>query len=401
MLIFLSALIFLTALIILIVYSVKLHRARKKYLGKEALQKLAEKSVQEAKAHDRFITCDYCGAKIDTALNKVCPQCGGAFGGDEEWENRHAVNREKAIRQTEKQYKKNKRQAAEESGLAQKKIRNIAILSLLVFITAAAAALSVVLAEKELSLASDKLPSGYSKCDYSFNNALLLDDAGINVALGDVFEKNYGEDSKSYAVELIAKNNTDKTVRITAHVGEINRKVYNILLSGSSVVSGGNPVIRYLIFKNTSEPELKEIGFVDLLAEKETGIPFAGTDRGFTVRSDAVYEPEKPGLKGEILYENPDCVISLEQKTKLYDNILYIENTGSRIFTINPSGVLDGKDTYIYLHDTVLPGTVGEYKLSDIFPSNSLLKADKVQIRLHGQDIFADDIFDTGYLSLN
>ena len=401
MLIFLSAVIFVIALVILIVYAVRLSSARKKYLSDEALQKVAEKSVQNARMHDRFITCDYCGARIDTQVDKVCPQCGGAFGRDEEWKNRHAVDEGKARRHAKTQYSRNLEKTAQESGQAKNRIRNILILALLILVVGVSAAVAAVMIKEKLALASDKIPEGYSKCEYSFNDAVLLDDAGVSVVLGDIYEKDFGEDSKSYAVELITNNSTDNTIYITTRVGAINKKVYNILLSNSPIVSGDVPIIRYLIFKNTQEPELKEAGFIDMIAAKDGFIPIAGMTQGMNVESGALYEPEKPELIGETLFEEPVCRITLEKRSKLYDDILCIENTGEKAFTLKTSGVLDGKDTHIYLHDTVLPGTVGKYRLSDIFPTNSLLSAEKVQIRIKGQDVFASDIFDTGYISLN
>ena len=69
-------------------------RIKSRLLGKRELRKEAQRQVQQLKLKDPVITCDYCGCKIDTRKDKVCPGCGGSYNTDKEWQKRHEVNEE-------------------------------------------------------------------------------------------------------------------------------------------------------------------------------------------------------------------------------------------------------------------------------------------------------------------
>ena len=69
-------------------------RIKSRLLGKRELRKEAQKQVQELKLKDPVITCDYCGCRIDTRKDRICPGCGGSYNKDIEWQKRNEVSEE-------------------------------------------------------------------------------------------------------------------------------------------------------------------------------------------------------------------------------------------------------------------------------------------------------------------
>ena len=69
-------------------------RIKSRLLGKRELRKEAQKQVQKLKLKDPVITCDYCGCRIDTGKDRICPGCGGSYNKDKEWQKRHEISEE-------------------------------------------------------------------------------------------------------------------------------------------------------------------------------------------------------------------------------------------------------------------------------------------------------------------
>jgi len=44
-----------------------------------------ERKAHKAQKVNTVITCDYCGARVDTEKHACCDHCGGPFYDDEEW----------------------------------------------------------------------------------------------------------------------------------------------------------------------------------------------------------------------------------------------------------------------------------------------------------------------------
>ena len=86
--------LFIAALIGLIICIIRLIRSQSRLLSKREMNKEAHKRALDLKYKDPVITCDYCGRKINTKKEKVCPGCGASYGTDEEWKARHNVSDE-------------------------------------------------------------------------------------------------------------------------------------------------------------------------------------------------------------------------------------------------------------------------------------------------------------------
>ncbi len=86
--------LFIASLVWLLICIVKLIRSQTRLLSKREMNKEAHKRAQDLKFKDPVITCDYCGRKINTKKEKVCPGCGASYGVDSEWKKRYDVSEE-------------------------------------------------------------------------------------------------------------------------------------------------------------------------------------------------------------------------------------------------------------------------------------------------------------------
>lgn len=73
----------------IIVLSIKYFKTYAKVASHDAYDSAAKKKAERLKREDPIISCDYCGAKINTRIQKTCPQCGAAYDLDDEWLKRH------------------------------------------------------------------------------------------------------------------------------------------------------------------------------------------------------------------------------------------------------------------------------------------------------------------------
>ena len=85
-------LLFLGSLIYFISSVFYLFRIKSSLISKKEFKKEAQKQVSKLKIKDPVINCEYCGCKIDTKKEKICPGCGGSYENNEKWLKRHDVS---------------------------------------------------------------------------------------------------------------------------------------------------------------------------------------------------------------------------------------------------------------------------------------------------------------------
>lgn len=71
----------------------KFYKKSMKKLARSDYESAAIKKARKLKHDDPVISCDYCGAEINTALLKKCAQCGAPYDEDKEWKT-HLVDDE-------------------------------------------------------------------------------------------------------------------------------------------------------------------------------------------------------------------------------------------------------------------------------------------------------------------
>lgn len=81
--------IVLGMIIALLVLTIKYFTTYARVASHKSYDEEAKKRAAKQKYEDPVITCDFCGAKIDTRTQKTCPKCGAEYAADKEWLERH------------------------------------------------------------------------------------------------------------------------------------------------------------------------------------------------------------------------------------------------------------------------------------------------------------------------
>ncbi|SFG43015.1 hypothetical protein [Oribacterium sp. WCC10] len=84
-------LIFLGLCILLIIDVFRYNKAKANAFSEYELKKAAYEEVKKLEYSDPFITCEYCGAKIDTHIDKCCSHCGAPYDLNHDWIERHQL----------------------------------------------------------------------------------------------------------------------------------------------------------------------------------------------------------------------------------------------------------------------------------------------------------------------
>ena len=84
--------IILLILIVLLIFDIfRYNKVKANAFSEYELKKAAEEEAKKLEYKDPFITCEYCGAKIDTHKDKCCSNCGAPYDLNEEWKERHSL----------------------------------------------------------------------------------------------------------------------------------------------------------------------------------------------------------------------------------------------------------------------------------------------------------------------
>ena len=78
----------------IVVLAIKYFMAYAKLTSQKSFRTEARRRGQELKYENPMITCDYCGARIDTSKDRTCPSCGGEYSHDKEWIEKHRIKDE-------------------------------------------------------------------------------------------------------------------------------------------------------------------------------------------------------------------------------------------------------------------------------------------------------------------
>lgn len=215
------ALVIVALLIYLIIEIIHYCKVKANVISRNEVKKAAEEKARNLKIDDPIISCDYCGAKVDTRIHKVCPQCGGAFDRDIEWTSKFNVKSEFIDEQTREIISQREEKAQEEAKKTLKRIRNtiFALVGINIFIFGVALIFLLMdpLFSGRGNETIDKQFSGYVKSDNAIQgDGVICDANGFKITLTGIYTnpKRIGDDGYygSIVMEFQVENNTGKDV---------------------------------------------------------------------------------------------------------------------------------------------------------------------------------------------
>jgi hypothetical protein len=227
-------LVFFVLLISLIGEVFHYFRVKANAFTKAEVRRSANEQAQKLTYEDPIISCDYCGAKIDTRYHKTCPQCGGAFDKDIEWLVRHDVKDEFVDKGTAQVISEREEKAAEEGRkiLAKIKVRIIALAALILgfFVIGV---MGFLIARGSEFRQDEKLNSKsyehYIESDYAIDgDGILINEEDLKLTLTGIYREerivSYGDETPYCDVKLAfhVENNTGKNIRLSVHSNTLN-----------------------------------------------------------------------------------------------------------------------------------------------------------------------------------
>ena len=352
-------LLILGLFIYLIIEIIHYCKIKSNIISRNEVKKAAEQQARNLKIDDPIISCDYCGAKIDTKIHKVCPQCGGAYDKDIEWTSKFNVKSEFINEQTKEIIDERELKAQKESAKALRHIKKtiIALVAINAFLIGFGILfiLSDPLSRVRKSETIEKKYKGYTKTDYSVeSDGIICDTDDFKLALTGIYTDNkYHNDSSYYGgfvLEFDIENRTDKDVTASLYccgnsgMSEEDRSLfYDTFKKNSHVViyekmyyGGDSDQISELIFNNLKVYTKK--GYDTLIESKDPVI--------IHTTSDFRYTPDTEDLTPVFSNDLIDIFSVYEKNDYRSGYVFTIINKTDKNFTITSDDLMvDGEVT--------------------------------------------------------
>ena len=385
---------FTVAVILLIVYLVRINRTREKYLGKDAVNKIAEDAAKKSLIKQTFITCDYCGNVIDTSKNQVCPFCGAAYGTDEEWQNRQTVDQDEMNRRIEAKLESNKAKVKNINAESMKKVKLLTTIISIVIIFFVIVIIIGIFQMTRSRYDQDISIESYENTGYVFTDDVIAENETIGLKFGDIYS-----DDGTFYVEVLINNKTGKSGHLEVFVPAANGKcITTFLYEDVSPEENSVKYIELYSYLNIGDI-LKSMVISDIRFTDHDYNELFKNEETLAYITDADISIPTPKTEGEILFEKNGLQFStINEEDELY---FRITNTGEYNFQISTySSSVDGNDEEIWVYVFVPAGC---YYAADLYYNIGLQEGDhieemKIQLECrcpeHPEMTFVTDLID-------
>ena len=164
---------------------------------------------------DPVITCDYCGARINTAKETTCPRCGATFALDDEWRARYQTTRTEP----------------EKTTVQNNRNQKIAALTIMILAAAVIAVAVVVIigssAHLDREYRRNEKPNeasydDYVRADYTVvGDGVVLDSNGVRVTVTGFYE-DHSYEKANVKIEYMVENHSGGDVCLALEQVGIN-----------------------------------------------------------------------------------------------------------------------------------------------------------------------------------
>ena len=294
--------ILLFLIIILMINTIRYFRAYARLKSHVSYKEAAEREMSKLRSQDPRITCDYCGATIDTSQYKVCPQCGADYAKDEEWIHRYQPDQgwvdEKAEQEAEREIHK----AEAEARKYARRIRRILLFTGISLLLLIALVCLVTYLGHQSDYAKNEELNSYSYEHYEKSGDQLVGDTTLL-------------DAESVHVEITGIYEDDSWTKLEYHIVNQNSYAVRIHIEGLAI-NGYAHTFAYmypLVRKNTEitiYERLYESQPIESMIFGEIYISDEHYDRLYESEGDKLYKTSayigsEPVLSdGVNLYEN-------------------------------------------------------------------------------------------------
>ena len=394
---------FIAAVVLLVVYSVQMKKTQNRYLGKDAVSKIAGDAAENARNRETFITCDYCGTKFDTREHDICPHCGGAYDNDSEWLNRNAVNRKKMEAEIESGINSNKRLVKKLNANRAYKVHRLLAFVITCFVLCVAFVVIALVSMNSKKYKSDKIPDYYQLADYTFTDPLICDNEYLHAEFGNIyFETSDYTDGPStrYMIEVRLTNKTNKTESIDIDICSFNTEASANYFAED--VAAGKEVVRCInsySLKGEDLKEIKEMVIYEISAyDDDYHLLFENNDFTAFKTTSTAAESELT-IPDDILYENNGIFISGSVDPESYAS-LEIFNTTDMNFSVDVQSFIVDNESESCYESLIIPAYC--HGTMDIYRTEKYTDVQEIMVSLFFEcENAASASFTTDYITLN
>ena len=397
--------------------TVKYLRINVRTLGRKAMEREAGRRAGILCSRDPVITCDYCGAKFNSSENSVCPMCGAAFSGDEEWLHRYDPGHDWVQSQGDRAAEQALRDAGRDSAETAARMKKVltilgSVIGVFLLLAIAAIISGMRLGFEKSEKLNEYIFDDYTPCEYQLNNGgVIFSHDGLTVT-ATLYENN-ASDPSDLKIGYRVQNAGDRHKYVNLDVIGINglsgeylggwlygtfRKNSDVTVYGQIYDWNGGPV-REIVFgglrvENGRSGEIlyKDNGLIRMM----TSAP----DTGGAELPDGTVLYSGHGVDVMLLPTEPDPY----KDTRMFTLRIYNGTEYDYLLTAPDISVNGQSQDYCPLYRETLPAGYAftadrVYALSDDW--DTLTDSDRVELSLSFScREHPEEDFSTGYLCL-
>lgn len=225
--------IFIILIIVLIAEIFRYNRIKANAFSEAEVTRAAEEQARKIKYSDPILTCQYCGASIDTRIDKVCQHCGGPYDDNPEWVERHDVKDSFIKEGTAAVIAKREKKARSETERIMKRIRKeIMAICVILFFMVALAAFGYYLYDYHHYQRTEDVNKNnhrYLAADYQIEgDGVIYNKDGVKITVTGIYVEDkpgndvYGDETRSTKVGFRVENGLGKNINIVIKLSGIN-----------------------------------------------------------------------------------------------------------------------------------------------------------------------------------
>lgn len=364
--------------------------------SRKEMEEAAHRQANKLSYKDPMITCDYCGAKIDTHKHKVCPQCGAAFDQDLEWTERHDAGDAFIDAGTRQIIEEREKKSQEESQKILGKIKRTILLLVGIIVGLIVLGVVALQIDKQSSyrrsetLDDSYRTKGFIPADYKVDgDGVIFDQNGMRIRITGFYVDPYTSEDDfltdgmvgNVAIEFLLENHTDSDYDVSIKCDSFNGITYG---DGSGLFTfdsfkKGDDVVFYETLRNVPLEQLTEIHFDYIHMYNDDSSKSMELEEPVVVRTTAKMDFD-PNLKDAYLVFTNDYVdiyARVDESSDKYYN-LFVRNKIDQPYVVTgeENMYVDGQvyeassmykqaipAGYLYADKTIYPRNTGEEEM--------------------------------------
>ena len=361
--------IILILIIVIIVLGIRYFQIANHTLNEEEFKKEVHKAVVSHRRHSRIIYCDYCGGRINTEKDRVCPACGASYGRDAE---NAGPDQDLLARQASDYVENKKAELYRNTADIRKKIK-ICLIVLIAVLAAVIAGTIVLRQVAEVHPSAGTEPSVLNESEWEDyqpyssieGNGVLLATDDVTVTLTALYEDR--ENPGNYKGEFHIQNDSGGDIRFGADCLGINGFLPDTTYSvGYDWYPKGETVIYERLasayaYEMAGIKDIHSLQFGGVRLYDSSYLPVYDSTLPVTVYTT---EPEQARVslpEGEVLFEGYGIKILREKSEIPYEggpltHTVWLENTSDVDMVVRVREYMGEKTQTVYsLDGRILP----------------------------------------------